>query len=72
MTAKDKPLLQSRILWASMASAFLSTLTATLDEDDVPRLILKLLSATAAAASVAAALFRSLDQTAGKKAKGES
>ena len=59
----DKPLLQSKILWSSMASAGLSTLAATLTApDDVPSLVLKLLSAGAAMASVAAATFRAMDQ----------
>lgn len=59
----DKSLIQSRILWSSMASAGLSTLAATLSApDDVPSVILKLLSAGAAMASVAAATFRAMDQ----------
>jgi hypothetical protein len=59
----DKSLLQSKILWSSMASAGLSTLAATLTApDDVPSVVLKLLSAGAAMASVAAATFRAMDQ----------
>jgi hypothetical protein len=59
----NKSLLQSKILWSSMASAGLSTLAATLSApDDVPTLALKLLSAGAAMASVAAATFRAMDQ----------
>lgn len=68
MTSPDKSLLQSRILWSSMASAGLSTLAATLTApDDVPSLVLKLLSAGAAMASVAAATFRAMDQSSAKR-----
>ena len=65
----DKHILQSKILWASVSAAGLSTLAATLTApDDVPSVVLKLISAAAAMASVAAALFRSMDQSAAKRA----
>ena len=64
----DKSLVQSRILWSSMGSAFLSTLCATLTApDDVPAVVLKILSALAATASVAAAFWRAQDHSAAKK-----
>ncbi len=64
----DKHILQSKILWSSMASAGLSTLAATLSApEDVPSVVLKLLSAGAAMASVAAAIFRGMDQSTAKK-----
>ena len=66
--APDKHILQSKILWASVASAGLSTLAATLTSpDDVPSVVLKLISAGAAMASVAAAIFRGMDQSTAKK-----
>lgn len=67
----NKSLIQSKILWSSVISAGLSTLAATLTSpDDVPSVVLKLISAGAAMASVAAALFRSMDQSAAKRGDG--
>lgn len=67
-----KTLVQSRILWSSVVSAGLSTLAATLTApDDVPGVVLKLISAGAAMSAVAAALFRSMDTSAARRATTE-
>lgn len=72
MSAQNKELIRSRILWSSVASAGLSVLAASLSApDDVPSVVLKLISACAAMASTAAAIFRSMDASA-KSASGTS
>jgi len=70
--ASQKELIRSRILWASVASAGLSVLAASLSApDDVPSIVLKLISAAAAMASTAAAIFRSMDSSAAKRDSAE-
>lgn len=70
--ASQKELIKSRILWSSVVSAGLSVLAASLSApEDVPSVALKLISACAAMASTAAAIFRSMDSSAAKRDTSE-
>lgn len=71
MSAKSSEILHSRIFWVSLVSTGLSGLSATLSEDDVPRLLLKLIAVAAGVCSAASAMMRAQDAGRGKYGSGD-